>query len=37
MGGRVRFWESNTLHIITLKGGRSWEGGVDSGSRRHFT
>ena len=33
--GRGRFWESKTPHIIKIMGGgRSWEGGVDSESRR---
>ena len=36
MGGRGRFWEPNTLHIIAIKGGRSWVGGVDSGSHRNL-
>ena len=30
------FWEPKTLHILTIKGGRSWEGKVDSGSRRNL-
>ena len=31
MRGRVRFSYPKTPHIITKKGGRSWEGGVYSG------
>ena len=31
LGGRGRFWDPKTPHIIRIKGGRSWEGGVDYG------
>ena len=35
LGVRGKFWERR-IHNLFEKGGVFWEGGVDSGTRRHL-